>query len=222
MTQSELKEKLYELVTTYFSGATVIWGMTGAVNPNSPLVTLNLSDVTRSYHPIKSNRDGVPVNAFPSTTKLQIDLFTKGREVAGGAGGQVTAKRENTAVNDMSALLNFLDSDYVIDWCYLNDINITVNQIRDLTQLINSASWDYRAMCEVDIGFMQGSVGYSGTMWENGVAYDEYGNVLRDENGNPLTSETFEENTLSGGSKELANGYTGWFEKVEIEEEREK
>ena len=218
MTQSELKQKLYDLISSYFSGATVIWGMTGAVNPNSPLITLNLSDVTRSYHPVNVNNDGVPVNYFPSTTKLQIDLFTKGREVFISSGEQTTTAWENTAIDDMNTLVNFLDSEYVVNWSELNDISISVNLVRDLTQLINTASWDYRAMCEVDIGFIQSAVGHTGLMWEGGVQYDEDGNPLT--TGGAPSSGVFKPDSSGGGSEELAGDSTGWFEKAEIEEEK--
>ena len=212
MTYQELKVKLYDLVGEYFAAlrgqGNIVWSMAKAVNPNSPMVSLQLGQLNRHYMPTRLDINGVPVDNYQSYTTLQVDLFTKGAAITDEA--NITAARENTAVNDMIDFVNFLNSAYVDHWCLINDVSIQGNAVRDLTQLINSTSWDYRAMIELEIGFTQNAVGYTGIMFEGGVLYDEDGNLIPE----PPPFET----TSSGGrSKDLADQYTGWFEQVETE-----
>jgi len=206
MTYRELKKKLSELVSTYFGDATVIWGMAGAVSPTCPLVTLTMGDVVRHYLPIRGNVNGVPVDYYPSRTTVQVDLFTKGVGVTTEAG--YTARRENTAVGDMIDFVNFLNSIYVDGWSDANDVYILANQVRDLTELVNDTTWEYRAMVELEIGFTQAAVGHTATMYEGGVLYDEEGNPAQD-------APPFEPTPSGGRTQDLADQSTGWFDQVE-------
>lgn len=198
MTQSELKENLYELVETYFGGANVVWGMTGAVNPNNPMVSLTMGDIIRHYQPIKQNADGVPVYVYPSTTRLQVDLFTKGAKTTDEP--DVKTAMVNTAVNDLTDFVNYLNSIYVDNWSGANDITILANTVRDLTALTNDTSWDYRAMVELEISFTQIASGFTGIGYEDGVPYP------------------FVPTPSGGGTQDLADQTTGWFEQVETPE----
>lgn len=190
MNQRELKRKLYELISTYYGEATVVWGRTKKVRPGAPLVTLDAGSVLRPYHPIEKVVNGVPVASYQSATTVQVDLFTKGDKLTEESG--VTAEYDNTAVSDMLDFVNFLQSLYVGDWCLKNDISIMVNQVQDLTELINDTTWDYRAMVELEIGFTQYAIGYAGI-------------------GQNVP------NSSGGGTKELADEDVGWFEQVEID-----
>ena len=217
MTQQELKKKLYDLVSTYFSGAGVSWSMTKKANPNSPMVALTMGTIYRHYLPTRGDVNGVPIDCYQCYTTLQVDLFTMGADRAGGE--SVTAERENTAVNDMADFVNFLNSVYVDHWCLLNDVSIQADRIHDVTQLANDSSWDFRAMVELAIGFTQNAVGYSATMYEGGVKYDESGNPIPTPPEQPPPPV---ESTPSGGrSQELGDQYTGWFEQVETEQVKE-
>ena len=185
MMQSELKKKLEALISEYFGGATVTWGKTKGVSPNVPQVVLIMGGISRHYHPINQSVGGVTVNSYPSRTTLQVDLYTKG-EATNTAPGMMAAY-ENTAVNDITDFLNFINSEYVGDWCEINDVSILCNHVNDLTELINDTTWDYRAMVEMEIGFMQSAVGSTGIMYEDGVPHYENGNPKYDrETGMPL------------------------------------
>lgn len=236
MTQSELKQKLYDLASSYFGGATVVWGRVKLVRPQSPLIALTMGSIIRPYQPITQTVNGVPINCYPSKTTVQVDLFTKGARSANE--NDLTAAMENTAINDLTDFVNFLNSAYVDDWSWIHDVSILANTVQDLTQIINDASWDYRAMVELEIGFTQTAVGYSGTMYENGMPYyengnpkydsegyplDENGHKLVDEDGNPLPPGAlpYEPTTSGGGAQELADQSTGWFEQVETIYEEE-
>lgn len=201
------------------------------MRPQSPLIALTAGSVTRPYQPITQTVDGVPVNCYPSKTTIQVDLFTKGEKLTDE--NSVTAVMENTAVNDLTDFLNFLNSAYVDDWSTLNDVSILANTVQDLSQLINDTVWDYRAMVELEIGFTQAAVGYTGTMYDSGMDYYENGkpkydknwNPL-DENGNPLPlppgKRPFKPTPSGGRTPELADESTGWFEQVETEYVKEE
>ena len=227
MTLNNVKKLLEEITSTYFSGGAVIWGQAKAVRPISPVVTLNAGAVMRNFDPITLSVDGVPVNVYPSQTTVQVDIFTRGVKAIDEVPGVYSASI-NTAVNDMIEFMNFLNSEYVASWCYVNDISITISgPVNDLTALINDTAWDYRAMVELEIGFTQGASGSTGMNWEGGVGLDEFGNPLpplTDSDGNPILDDDgnpmfapFAPNPSGGGSASLADESTGWFEQVDIE-----
>ena len=215
MTHRELKKKLYDLVKSYFEGATVTWGkVSGSVNPKAPAVILSTVSLQRPYQPIKQTVDGVPVHCYPSKTTLQVDLYTKGAALNGGGAG-MTAAHENTAVDDLVDFVNFINSVRVDDWSGIHDVSIMANTVQDLTELVNDTTWDYRAMVELEIGFTQTAVGHGGIMWEGGAASGE--------DGKPLAEQPEFTPTPSGGrSQEIADQSTGWFEQVEIEYTQDK
>jgi hypothetical protein len=207
----KLKALLYDLVSVYFGGATIVWGQAKTVKPTNPLIALRTISIAGPYTSIAESVNGVPVSYKPSKTALQVDLFTKGAELTDDDG--ITGAYENTALNDLADFVNFVNSEYVENWCMNNDVSVIVSgPVRDLTELINDASWDYRAMVELEVGFTQVALGYTGTMYEDGVAYDD--------NGNPIPNP-FEQTPSGGRTQELADDYTGWFEQVETEYEEE-
>jgi len=202
MTQQELKKHLFDLVSVYFSElkskGNIIWGKHKPVNPNSPMVALTTGSIGRAYHPIRQYKKGIVHDTWPSETSLKVDLFTKGAPITDAP--NVTAAMENTAVNDLTDFVIFLNSVYVDHWSYANDISISTNDIHDLTELTNDTSWDYRAMTEIDIGFTQCAVEYA---------------------ANP--SPGVQIPTSSGGRPQgLADEKTDWFDTVEIEYMKEE
>ena len=237
MTQNELKQKLYDLVSEYFGSATVMWGKVRVVNPAVPQIVLTMGAVIRHYAPITRWANGVLVNGYPSNTKLQVDLYTKGAPIQTSPG--VTAAYENTAVNDLTDFVNYLDSANIDEWSERHDVSILCRQVMDLTELINGTTWDYRAMVELEIGFTQTAVGHTGTMYEEGMLfygngrpkYDDDGYALNengeqtlDGDGNPIRLPLNGEGkpilpaaiaTPSGGrTQALADLYTGWFNRA--------
>ena len=243
MTQSELKGKLYDLVAAYFATldakGNIVWGKTKPVNPNSPMVSLGLAQVLRPYRPARRYVDGIVHDSYPSGTVLRVDLFTKGAPTTDEP--NVTARYENTAVNDLSDFANFLNSVYADHWSGRNGITIRTRTVQDLTAINNETSWQYRALLEVDVGFMQNAAGHTATGHEGGVplhgngtpmfdgdgyALDPDGNRPADGTGLPLpplpvgadgTPEYPKAPTTpsGGGSQSLADDFTGYFTEVE-------
>ena len=209
MTQRELKEKLYDIVAIFFAAldkkGSIIWGKTKPVNPASPMVSLGLAQVQRPYRPARRYINGIPYDSYPSNTMLSVDLFTKGAPATDEP--NVTSRNENTAVNDLTDFANFINSVYVDHWSGRNGISLKVRTIQDLTALINDTSWQYRALLEIDVGFMQTSVGYTGTNFERGIEFDR--------DGNPIGTRPYVPNHSGGGSQVLADDFTGYFTEVE-------
>jgi len=206
MTVRQLKQYLFDLIAEYFKplkdAGNIVWGKHKPVNPNSPMVALTTGPITRAQRPIRMNVDGIIHDIWPSHTTLAVDLYTKGAPTTIDI--NVTSAMENTAVNDLTDFVIFMNSVYVDDWSYINDISVNTNAIHDLTALTNDTSWDYRAMTEIEIGFTQGAMEYAA-------------NPLDD--GSGIASLP----THSGGRpQELADLETGWFEEVEIEYVKEE
>ena len=205
MTQRELKKRLYDLVGEYFADlkeqGNIVWAKSKPVNPNSPMVALTMGPIIRPYRPTRKYVDGIVYDFYPSKTTLKVDLSTKGAPTSTEPG--VTARYEDTAVNDLTDFANFINSVFVDHWCYINDVSISVYHIHELTELTNDTSWNYRAMVELEVGFTQGAVEYAA-------------NPLPDGSGQTTVP------TYSGGRpQEMADIKTGWFEDVEIEYEKE-
>jgi hypothetical protein len=180
--------------------------MTRSVNPNVPQISLTMGSITRAYQPIRRTLDGVVVDAYPSQTTLQVDLFTRGRRNDDEPG--VRPSWDNTAVDDMTDFVNFINSPHTDNWSEMHDISLLTNNVHDLTGVTNDTTWEYRAMVELTVSFTQTAVGNTGTMWEDGEMYGE--------NGRPLDVQPDFAVTASGGrTLELASGETGWFDRVD-------
>ena len=244
MTQREVKQKLYDLVAVYFASlktqGNIVWGKTKPVNPGSPMIALATTDIIRPARPARRYIDGVPHDSYPSKTMLKVDLFTKGATTTDEPG--VMARNENTAVNDLTDFVNFLNSVYVDHWCGLTGISLRPFPVQDLTAIANDTSWAYRALLEVEVGFNQSAAGFTNTGFEGsiplhnngrpkfddeGYALDPDGNRLPDpplpidpESGRPIYPQA-EPNSSGGGTQELADDFTGYFEQVEIEYKKE-
>ena len=160
---------------------------------------------------------------------IQIDLFTHGRKKVLKRGQ--TPIMENTAEDDMLSFADFLNSDFVIQWCHERDLSIIVpNTVEDLTGLINDTNYEYRAMMEVQIGFTMTAIGYTGVMSpesikHSGVTVDPetgeqtpYEYTGGDIQGEDVTAmEPVAAQTPSGGGNaELAEQEGGYFTNVEI------
>lgn len=195
-----LKEKLYEIVSIYFQGATVIWAEQHIVKPILPLITLKTGPLSLPTFSINDESNDVPTGYYPSRVSLEINLYTVGALVESEE-GEIGAT-ENTAVNDMMDFLRFINSQHVTELCEQYDIAIMPSgPIQDLTGLLNDTRYQYRAMLELSVDFMQEARGYAGITPETG---------------------TWEQTSSGGGSQELADKATGYFTTVAIEEEKEE
>lgn len=216
-----VREAMLELTKFYFQNATVIHGRQSHVaKQGKPLVTLYTGVVTRPLNPPTKIIDGRPVSFYPSTVPVQIDLFTLGRkkELAHG----FTPVMENTAADDMLSFVNFLNSEFAVQYCHRKDIAIVVpNTVQDLTGLINDTSYEYRAMIEVLVHFTQEAVGYSGTLAATSISHKDTasGEVV---SGGDIQAEgailmpELVVTPSGGGNEEVLTDEEGYFSNVEI------
>lgn len=235
MTVGELRKVLYDVVKQYFVGAAVKWTNENSTKPAGPLVTLQLGNVRRELFSIVENRQGHPVKLYHSHAMLDINLYTPG-----GMGKAVPGMRprvENTAVNDMQDFMSYMDSDYAM--ALLDAADVTVlpeGPTMDVSELIDSTQYEYRAMQQFTVEFIQNAAGVAGIV--HIPARPASGNPPVDPGGepdppdnpdNPIDtpeeilpdSSTWEQTSSGGGSRELAGMDTGWFEAAETEEIKE-
>lgn len=194
MTVEQAKSCIWKLVSQYFAGASVIWSGQNIVKPVKPLVMLRLSNVQRSDFSIPQEEDGTLVKLYPTVASLTVNLLTLGKPTRAGTGKVAT--RLNTALHDLSSFVNFLDSEYAL--AYMEEQNLQImsqGATQDFSELLDNTQYEYRAVQEFTIEFMQEVHGWAGVR----------------------TSEDFQPTDSGGGTKELANLITGWADDVEIE-----
>lgn len=223
MTIGELRKALQEVVERYFTGASVKWTNENNTKPSGPLVTLQLGNVHRELFSIMENRKGHPVKLYHSRAMLDVNLYTPGSMSKAQPG--LRPKAENTAVNDMQDFVSYMDSDYAID--LLGALDVTVlpeGSTMDVSGLIDSVKYEYRAMQQFTVQFTQNAAGVAGIIHipaapETGVPPDHPDGMPPEEQ--LPDSSSWEQTASGGGSQDLADLDTGWFEAAETEEIKE-
>lgn len=192
MNQSQVKNKVYEVVTLFFSQATVVWAEQVMTKPPVPYVTLKMGSITKVAFPCINEVTGD--RHYGCRTLLELNLYTKGVSVTAGIG--VTGNYENTATDDLMEFIKFLESPEIVD--ILEDIGLELNPpVRDLSELLNDAKYRYRAMAECTISYTEEACGLYG-----------------------VSNMPQIPNSSGGGSKEIAIE-TPCFDTAEIEEEKD-
>lgn len=226
----ELRDLLLEITKVYFSQATVRYTKRSfASKPTNPLVTLTMGTVRRATNPPTRIIDGRPVSFYPATVNVQIDLFTNGRKTDLGPG--VTPIVDNTAEDDMLSFMEFLNSDYAVQWCHRHDIAIIVpNTVEDLTGVVSDTSYDFRAMAEIMVNFTMEAIGYTGTLTPESVKHvasetnpapghepgeEYYGGDIQADDVTEVIPAT-EVTPSGGGDEELTAEEHGYFSNVRI------
>ncbi len=192
MKVSDLKTFVYNLVKEYFAGATVVWGgIPTAVKPNLPFVVLQTGDIMRS-------RDGILIDLVKYTESrmtVDVNLYTKGKkvELIGGA------YYENTATMDLNDFINFLLSPYAQDKFRANNVGLDLEGgVRDLSQILDE-EYEFRAMQELVLTFIDDSAGYAG-----------------------ISAKNWQQNSSGGGSQALAENLEYNIEQVIFDNENEE
>lgn len=191
MNKSEVEEKIYELAAKFFAGATVLWSEQINTKPPLPYVTLKCSGLDRTSFPVV---DGEGRRAYQASITLEVNLFTKGKQITGGEG--VTGNYANTAEEDLIGFADFVESEAATDWMSGDGIGISLMPpVRDLTELQNDSRYRYRAMAEFSVSFVLSAGGPFGI------------------------GGTSAPNHSGGGTKEMEEAEMPTIETVEIEEE---
>ena len=215
---AEAKNLVYGLLNQFFTGASVLHAkQSNAVKPSAPLVTLTVVSTKRALYPPQKMVDGVPVSYYPTTLMFQVDLYTRGSPVSDRPGFSVTM--ENTALNDLIGFANFVSSEYVLAWCNEHDISLSpAAEARDTTELLNDASYQFRATLELEMGFTHKAVGYTHLLAPSSIKHSTpEGEAAGDDGAADVTVvPEFAPSASGGGSEELAKESGGYFTEAEI------
>lgn len=207
----QAKELFRSLTAKYFAGAEVTFSRQSRVaKPQIPLVSITAGNVNRPLDAVLIDADGESIGHYLSRVSFQIDLFTHGAPVADPDTGAIVA-HENTAVDDMLSFADFLNSQFVIDWCHQHDVSLSLDgDVQDLTGLVNDNNYEYRSRLGVLFYFTQKSVGYASVLTEDSIQYptgeidpDTNEPIYSPEEPSETESSTGKPSTGSGGSSGL-------------------
>ena len=160
MNLEDVKEVLYDVSAQYFAGASVIWTKQSATKPKPPYVTLEIEGgINRAAFPVTDEDGNI---CYQCSTRLEVNIYTKGRPVI--IESHVTGNYANTALNDMSAFANYMESEAVTDFLAENGMAISLMPpVRDLTGLENeNTSYRYRSMAEFTVSYTEDANGMFG------------------------------------------------------------
>lgn len=161
MSIEEVRQTLYDTVSDFFVGATVIWAEQVITIPSFPYVTLKIGPLQRNAFPIF--KDDFTRYYLCSVT-AEINLYTQGKKIE--TKGNALANYANTAISDMTDFFNYLESEIITDMLAGKGIDISlIPPVRDLSELLNDSRYRYRAMAEATISFAleaDGMYGISG------------------------------------------------------------
>lgn len=243
MRLSEVQDLFYDLISKYFAGANIVYARQDRIaKPKSPLVLLTYGNVTRPDMPNYMLVDGVNVGQYQSSVLLDIDLFTHGAPMALPGVDEVLTYRDS-AVEDMSAFEDFLNSEYCVEWSDIHSISyLREGEIQNLSGLINETSYEFRARMTLRIYFVSLAVEHSGVLGEKSIYYPtgvmEDGEEVfapvapvrkisttgnfgspeeeREKRAVVVRPEKFEPTPSGGGTQELADLETGYYTEAEI------
>ena len=193
MILQDFQDLIYDLVSTYFVGATVIIANQNTAQPKPPSVRLTFGQIR--YNKIMEQFGAEMQREFLGNISVTVELFTLGERIA--AESEV-APAINSSASDLSSFIMFLQSDYSILFQQKNNISISIDgDVTPINSSLNGTMNAFRASVQLSARFVVSTYGFS-NMQINGQPYSQ---------------------TVSGGgSQELADMKTGAFDTVEINE----
>lgn len=148
-------------------------------------------------------REGFPVRVdsiaayYNCSMRFEINLYTAGMPLTGDK--DAIYAYENTAIEDLEEYTRFLDSEAVTDQMARAGIAILLaSPIKDLSELIGDTKFNYRAMAEFVVTFVE-------------MASGRYG----------VGSDATAPNPSGGGKPEYADAKNYEIREVEIKEKTE-
>lgn len=243
MRLSEVQDLFYSLISQYFAGATISYARQDRIaKPKSPLVLLTYGNVQRYDMPNYMIVDGVNVAQYQSSVLLDIDLFTHGSPILLPGLGEVLTYRDS-AVEDMSVFEDFLNSEYCVEWSDIHSVSwLREGDIQNLSGLLNESTYEYRSRMTLRIYYVSLAVEHAGVLPEDSILYPtgrfvdgheiyapgapvrktsttgHFGSPEeeREKRAIVVPAEKFVPTSSGGGTQELADMKTGWYEEVEI------
>lgn len=195
MTIDELRNAIYEVISTYFRDALVIWSeQRKAVKPSGTFITLKLRNLGFTQHSINVVENDAPCAYKPSKTTLEVQLFTHGGKMTFEEDGEEYEASVNTALNDIMDLTNYLTSDYADALYEKYDICIQAEgDAQDASDVVDT-NYEYRAFQEYIVDFQQTCNGRAG-----------------------ISRDDWEPTASGGGTKELAESEIGEIADVSLD-----
>lgn len=189
----ELRDALFEMVSSFFPNIEVIWAeQQQAVKPMLPFVMMKLSGISTVRSPIITT-DKDELFSKPASARLEVQLFTQGKI------HHTEGYTENTVSADMMDFIWYIDSQEIVDKCDSLDISIERSgDILETTQLVDN-QYEYRAMQEFDVRFTTSRRGRACITPESGKANFP--------------------NSSGGGTEDMASEITETIETVNFSEE---
>lgn len=212
MTYNEVRDILRQATERYFTGAKTTISNSKQTKKLKPMVTMAFGSLQVATFPNECIYDGDVCDYYPARMKLEVQLFTNGKELSNGA-------RANTAVGDLTDYVQFMTSQMMTTEFSKYDLTVlAAGAVRDTSGIINDAHYEYRAMVEFDVTFTMASVGFAGILDESSVKVDEPdpekpGKVLP-----PHIVPEWSETASGGRNTEIAEKRVGYFTNVIIEE----
>lgn len=210
MNYTEATRVIYDYAQRYFKGATVTMANTRQVKKAKPLVTLKFGPQQSSQFPVERDLDGELCRFFPTSMRLEVQLFTNGKPLKNGSA-------ENTAVSDLTDFALFMVSEMVTQELG-GEISVLVDgPVQDVSAIINDASYEYRAMVEFTVNYVVASVGFAGILDESSIKAEPEpdpehpGEVIP-----PHIDQEWTPTDSGGRNADDANRRTGYFTEVEI------
>lgn len=159
MTLAELKEYICKLVGQGIGDGEILWTDQYTGKPEPPLTTLKMKDAGIALFPVNMVVDGEQRSYYEATKILEINRYTMGNPVYAAGSNQIgsnqIAGQENTAVDEITRLLLFLQSEEVADSNIEKNVSLVqMGSVRDLTALGRGLMYDYRAMQEFTVLFV--------------------------------------------------------------------
>lgn len=172
MRVEQAKELLRALTQSYFAAAEVTFAnQSRSPMQSAPLVLLTPGPVRRQSSPAYEEIGGELIGNYLSRLSVTVDLFTNGSPVKDEETGEVLAYADSSE-DDLLAFVDFLGSDYVIDWSHRNDVSVLIEgDVQSLTGVVNDTTYQYRARVTVLFYFTQHTVGRTAVLKESSIKY---------------------------------------------------
>ena len=215
MTYNDARSIIYDATVSYFANATVTMANTKQVKKAKPMVTMKFGPLQSNTFPNEVEYEGEPCDYYPASAKLEVQLFTNGRQLSNGG-------MENTAVGDLTDYVNYMTSKMMVVEFGKHDLTVMkAGAVQDVSAIINDTSYEYRAMVEFDVNFTMAVVGYGGILDESSVKMDEPDPEHPGEVLPPHIDPVWTETDSGGRTAEIAEKEIGYFTQVKIDEMKE-
>lgn len=217
MTSIEARKTLREGFKLFFSGATVKFANEkNLVKPTGPLVNITVLSEQRAFSPPEAMVDGHPVAYCPVSMNIQVDLFTNGSDVQAGDG--MLFSSVDTSMADLAQFCAFVLSPYFTVWCDgKNAALLPAGIVRNATALMSGTTYQYRAVTEMTFNYTEKQIGYAGILDSSSIKHS--GGGTEDDDPDVYIEPEFTPSASGGGSEDLAQENSGFFNEAEIKEE---